>query len=58
MQQLLKRSINNRRSRAIARDYLLQKRDINFDAVKYRSKFRAITYQGKPDCFIFVPFGS
>jgi hypothetical protein len=39
---LRKRSINNRRSRAIARDYLQQKRDINFDAVKYRSKFRAI----------------
>ena len=42
LQQLRKRSINNRRSRAIARDYLQQRRDINFDAVKYRSKFRAI----------------
>ncbi|MBE9234195.1 hypothetical protein IQ231_21735 [Cuspidothrix issatschenkoi LEGE 03284] len=42
LQQLRKRGINNRRSRAIARDYLQQRRNINFDAVKYRSKFRAI----------------
>ena len=42
LQQLLKRSINNRRSRVIARDYLQQKRDINIEAVKYHSKFRAI----------------
>lgn len=42
LQQLRKRGINNRRSRAIARDYLQQRRDINFDAIKYRSKFRAI----------------
>ena len=42
LQQLRKKGINNRRSRGIARDYLQQKRDINFDAVKYRSKLRAI----------------
>lgn len=40
--QLRQKRINNRRSRAIARDYLRQKRDVSFDAVKYRSKVRAI----------------
>ncbi|MBD2667042.1 hypothetical protein [Richelia sinica] len=42
LQQLRKRGINNRRSRAIARDYLQHRRDIHFDAIKYRSKLRAI----------------
>lgn len=40
--QLRQKRINNRRSRAIARDYLRQKPDVSFDAVKYRSKVRAI----------------
>ena len=42
LQQLRQRKINNRRSRAIARDYVNYRRNIDFDAVKYRSKLRAI----------------
>jgi hypothetical protein len=42
LEQLRKQGINNRRSRAIARDYLTQRRDLSFDAVKYRAKVRAI----------------
>ncbi|RUR81814.1 hypothetical protein ACF3DV_18610 [Chlorogloeopsis fritschii PCC 9212] len=42
LQQLRQRRINNRRSRAIARDYLSMRRDISFDAVKYRAKVRVI----------------
>ncbi len=42
LQQLRKRGVNNRRSRAVARDYLSQRRDICFDAVKYRSKVRVV----------------
>jgi hypothetical protein len=42
LQQLRHRRINNRRSRAIARDYLSMRRDVSFDAVKYRPKVRAI----------------
>jgi hypothetical protein len=42
LQELKRRKINNRRSRAIAKEYLQQRQDINFDAVKYRSKVRAI----------------
>jgi hypothetical protein len=42
LQELQQRKINNRRTRAIARDYLATRRDINFDAVKYRSKVKAI----------------
>ncbi|MDJ0675907.1 MAG: hypothetical protein QNJ36_11085 [Calothrix sp. MO_167.B42] len=59
LQQLRKQRINNRRARAIARDYLQQRRDINFDAVKYRSKIRAIAthahlkLQGELSSFLF-----
>ena len=59
LQQLRKQHINNRRARAIARDYLQQRRDINFDAVKYRSKVRAIAthahlkLQGELSTFLF-----
>ncbi|WP_341526825.1 hypothetical protein WKK05_30510 [Nostoc sp. UHCC 0302] len=42
LQQLRLRKINNRRSRAIARDYISMRRDMSFDAVKYRAKVRAI----------------
>ncbi len=41
-EQARKRGINNRRTRALARDYLAQKRDLTFEAVKYRSKVRSI----------------
>lgn len=42
LQQLRQRKINNRRSRAIARDYLSMRNDMSFHAVKYRAKVRAI----------------
>ena len=59
LQELRKQRINNRRARAIARDYLQQRRDLNFDAVKYRSKVRAIAthahlkLQGELSTFLF-----
>lgn len=59
LQQLRKQRINNRRSRAIAREYVQQRRDISFDAVKYRSKVRAIVshahlkLQGELGNFLF-----
>lgn len=42
LEQLKVRGINNRRSRAIARDYLRHCKHLDFQAVKYRSKVRAI----------------
>jgi hypothetical protein len=36
------RGINNRRARAIVRDYLAARRDLVFDSVKYRSKVKAL----------------
>jgi len=33
--------VNNRRARAVARDYLAGRPDVHFDAVKYRAKVRA-----------------
>ncbi|WP_199326003.1 hypothetical protein [Nostoc parmelioides] len=59
LQQLRQRKINNRRSRAIARDYLSMRRDMSFDAVKYRAKVRAIAthahlkLQGELGTFLF-----
>ncbi|AFY30527.1 hypothetical protein [Calothrix sp. PCC 7507] len=59
LQQLRQRHINNRRSRAIARDYLSMRRDVSFDAVKYRPKVRAIAahahlkLQGELGTFLF-----
>lgn len=59
LQQLRQRKINNRRSRAIARDYVNYRRNIDFDAVKYRSKLRAIVththlkLQGELSNFLF-----
>ncbi|WP_414619136.1 hypothetical protein [Calothrix sp. CCY 0018] len=59
LQQLRQRKINNRRSRAIARDYMNYRRNIDFDAVKYRSKVRAIVthahlkLQGELSNFLF-----
>jgi hypothetical protein len=37
---LRRRGLNNRRIRAIVRDYLSQRPDLTFDAVKYRNKLR------------------
>ncbi|WP_299491199.1 hypothetical protein [Acaryochloris sp. IP29b_bin.137] len=43
LEQIRKRRINNRRTRAITRDYITQHQQrLDFDAVKYRSKVRAI----------------
>ena len=53
--------INNRRSRAIAKDYLQQRRDLSFDAVKYRPKLKAIavhnhlSLQEELGTFLFTP---
>ena len=41
-EQARKRGINNRRTRALARDYLAQRRSQSFEAVKYRGKVRSI----------------
>lgn len=40
--QLQTLRINNRRSRAITRDYIQQRRELSFDAVKYRLKLKSI----------------
>ncbi|BDA74230.1 unknown protein [Calothrix sp. PCC 7716] len=41
LQELQRLRVNNRRARAIARDYIAMRRDINFDAIKYRTKVKA-----------------
>src|SRR5687767_10498557 len=41
LESLRARRVNNRRARAIAREYLAGRQDLAFDAVKYRSKLRA-----------------
>ena len=41
LEALRERKINNRRARAVARKYLGQRRDLAFEALKYRSKLRA-----------------
>jgi hypothetical protein len=40
------RRINNRRTRAIVREYLAGRPDLDFDAVKYRSKLRSAVVHG------------
>lgn len=42
------RGINNRRTRAIVREYLAQRPDLDFDAVKYRRKLRALALHVHP----------
>ncbi len=45
MESLRERRINNRRSRAVVRRYLAGRRDLAFEALKYRSKLRsAVTH--------------
>ncbi|MDY7230591.1 hypothetical protein [Hyalangium rubrum] len=46
LELLRSRRINNRRSRAIAREYLAGRPDLDFDAVKYRSKLRSAVVHG------------
>ncbi|WP_233587323.1 hypothetical protein [Corallococcus sp. CA049B] len=43
---LRERRINNRRARAIVREFLKGRADLHFDAVKYRSKLRAAVAHG------------
>jgi hypothetical protein len=42
LEEARRRRINNRRARAVARDYLAGRWDADFDAVKYRSRVRAV----------------
>ena len=42
LEGLRERRVNNRRARAVARDYLRGRGDGSFDAVKYRAKVRAV----------------
>ena len=46
LELLRERRINNRRARAIAREYLEGRPDPSFDAVKYRAKLRAVVAHG------------
>jgi hypothetical protein len=46
LELLRSRRINNRRARAIAREYVLGRPDLDFDAVKYRSKLRSAVVHG------------
>lgn len=46
LEVLRERRINNRRARAIAREYLEGRKDPSFDAVKYRAKLRATVAHG------------
>ena len=41
LQTLREKRVNNRRARAVVREYLAGRRDVAFDAVKYRAKVRA-----------------
>ena len=43
-EQARKRGINNRRTRALARDYLAQRRSQSFEAVKYRAKYARLPF--------------
>lgn len=59
LQELQQQRINNRRSRAIVRDYLATRRDISFEAIKYRTKVKAavshahLNLQGELPKFLF-----
>lgn len=46
LESLRSRRINNRRARAIVREYLASRADLAFDAVKYRAKLRAVVVHG------------
>lgn len=45
---LRERGVNNRRTRAIVREFLAQRDDLAFDALKYRSKLHALTRHAHP----------
>jgi hypothetical protein len=46
LEVMRERRINNRRARAITRQFLEGRRDLHFDALKYRSKLRAAVAHG------------
>ncbi|GHG90660.1 hypothetical protein [Comamonas sp. JC664] len=46
LESLRSRRINNRRARAVARDYVKGRGNLAFDAVKYRAKLRAAVSHG------------
>ena len=58
-EQARRRGINNRRTRALARDYLARRRNQSLDAVKYRGKVRSIALhahlklEGELSAFLF-----
>jgi hypothetical protein len=45
---LRERGVNNRRTRAIVREYLAQRKDLAFDALKYRSKLHGLVRHAHP----------
>lgn len=45
---LRERGVNNRRCRAIVREFLAQRRDLAFDALKYRSKLHGLVRHAHP----------
>ncbi|WP_293256079.1 hypothetical protein [Nannocystis sp.] len=45
---LRERGVNNRRTRAIVREFLAQRRDLAFDALKYRSKLHGLVRHAHP----------
>ena len=45
---LRERGVNNRRTRAIVREFLAQRPDLAFDALKYRSKLHALVRHSHP----------
>ena len=45
---LRERGVNNRRTRAIVREFLAQRKDLAFDALKYRSKLHALVRHVHP----------
>ncbi len=59
LEGLRERGVNNRRARAIARDYLRGRPDSSFDAVKYRARVRSVAVhahlrlQGELGPFLF-----
>jgi len=59
LEEIRKRHINNRRSRVIARDYLNSRTNMEYEAVKYRRKVKAIAIhshlplQGELGPFLF-----
>jgi hypothetical protein len=60
LESLRERRVNNRRARAIARRFLTERKDLPFEALKYRTKLRAaaahghLSLPGEVGTFLFV----